>query len=330
MKSLWKHLSGLFSQRSKTDGALSAALVCAGAIGTLLLDRQHRELLRLEIVDKYIAESDDPDVLFHISHRHYLSRTFTRRERVDCALTHYRYESEHHDARYKDAVYRGDGLRLWARTVAGVAYVMKLRATTDLRHEGGLSIVMHAGDTWLCEMSFSWVDPRIFGLDTGIVPFITRNQSIRFDAPALRLFRAHFPQNSPPYFCFAAMHGVAAFHGMTRIAGIKHDCQVAFEERYASGFRNSYCEFWKSFGAVELGRLAYLMPVPLSAPPISKVSARHRQRAIDRRRHWAEILQDTQTALEQASRPEPRVAGVDAGHGRPAAATGWQLPALTR
>lgn len=297
MESLWGHIKLLFCREYKEQGFISAALMSAGAARLMIFHKKHRELLGLEIFEKYIGVVLDGDVLFHLSHRHYLSKSFTHQERIECALTHYRYEGERYDSRYKDAVYRDGGVVLWSRTVDTVSYALKLRATTELRHEGGISIVLCAGDVVLCEMSYAWVRATVLGLGGGTVPFITRNQSLRRDSLALLGFRKDFPQNSPSYFCLAALHGIAQANGHGRIAAIRHDCQVAFDERYATGFRNSYCELWKSFDATELGRVAHVMAVPLATPPLSAVRAKHRKRAVDRRRHWSEIAQTVQQVL---------------------------------
>ena len=139
-------------------------------------------------------------------------------------MAHYRFEGERYDSRYKDAVYRDGGVVLWSRTVEAVSYVLKLRATTDIRHEGGISVVLCAGDTVVSEMSYAWVPARVLGMGGGTLAFITRNQSVRRDSPALLLFRKDFPQNSPSYFCLAAMHGIAQANGHVRIAAIRHDC----------------------------------------------------------------------------------------------------------
>ncbi|WP_280155714.1 DUF535 family protein [Piscinibacter sp. XHJ-5] len=286
---LWKHLVGVFVAARHADGWLDACVRFIGAARAVFTYRKHRELLALEIVDKYVSDDGQGDALFHISHRHYLSTELSFRERIDCALTHYRYEGQSYTAAYKEAVYHHQGLTLWSRRVDSRRYALVLRATTDLRHEGGISVVLLADGHCLNEMSFAWVPGELLGLDRDVVPFITRNQSAHHDTAPVVQFRQDFPQNSPSYFCLAAMHGIAEANGKPHLAGIRHDCQIAFDERYASSFRSSYCDFWKSFGGVEQCRQAYLMPVPLVPPPLSSVKAKHRGRAIERRRHWSEI-----------------------------------------
>ena len=305
MNLLWKYLADMFVEELKTQGSVNAALRLAGTVGVLWFRRQHRELFELDVYRNYIATSENRDALFHLSHRHYLSTRIGYRQRVECALTHYRYEGQHYDDRYKNAVYRDDGLVLWSRSVDGIDYSIRLRSTQDPRHEGGTSIVLQADDIRLSEMSFVWVDGTLLGAPAGILPLITKNQSVKFDAAALHRFREAFPQNSPSYFCFAAMHGIATAHGHRRIAGIKHDCQIAFDDRFAQSFRNSYTDFWKSFGGTESNGQAYLMPVPLTPPPLSEVKAKHRKRALARRRQWTDIAE---SAAETTSRHRRAIA----------------------
>jgi hypothetical protein len=128
---------------------------------------------------------------------------------------------------------------------------------------------------------------------------VTRNQLlISPRAEPLRRFRAAFPHNSPSYVCLAAMQGVALANESAFIATIRHDCQIAFTEKYAEGFRRSYCEFWKSFGAIELDGQAYAMPVPLAPPPLARVSTRHRRRALNRRNIWFEVMESASKTLK--------------------------------
>lgn len=309
MKPLWSHLADLFVRQRELAGAANALLMFGGAFTAYFFRREHRELFGLDIFRDYLGGIDGGDVLFHLSHRHYLSKALSYRQRVQCALTHYQFEGRGHDLAYKEAVYRGQGLELWSETVDETRYSLKLRATTELRHEGGISVVLYADDTWLSEMSYSWVDATIFGLESGVVPFVTRNQSVRHDADSLRRFRSAFPQNSPRYFCLAALEGVVMAHGAERVLAVKHDSQVAFAEEFKSGFRNSYCDFWKSFGATELDRQAYVMPLPTSLAPVGEVKAKHRRRAIERRRYRSAITDNamrTMALRRVGPAPEPQ------------------------
>lgn len=306
MKSLWRHLARLFLRQARAGGgAANASLMSAAALRALRFPRQHVELFELELFGRYVLAVDDRNPLFHMSHRHYLSASFGWRDRVAAALTHHRFEDRRYRSAYKEAVYRQGGIELWSQRPGETQYELRLRANRELRHEGGLSVVLLADGEVVCEMSYAWVGGAVFGLaDVDAVPLVTRNQSLHHDAPASLGFRRDFPQNSPMYFCLAAMHGIVQAHGMAHLAGIRHDLQVAFESRYAEGFRHSYCDLWRAFGSVEAGDVGYLMPVPPRLPDVSTLAAKHRKRAIDRRRRWAEIGARARDAV--APHVEPR------------------------
>ena len=314
LKHLLQQLAALFVRERRAEGLRDAIGRVVNAIPGLLYQREHRELFGLEVVKHYIVPSPDADALSHLSHRHYLSKRLDLRQRIKCALTHYGHESNTYDTRYHEAVYRDGGMILWSREADATHYRITLRENKDHRHEGAVSLMLFADDRQLSEMSFAWVHPSLFALDGKPIPFVTRNQLLVWpQAEALRRFRTAFPHNSPAYLCLAAMHGIAIANGRDRIATIRHCCQIAFEERYVAGFRNSYCNFWKSFGAIELDGQAYVMPVPLAPPALGSVSARHRRRAVKRRSIWFDVMDSASKLLKQHRRVAHEKAYVCAG-----------------
>lgn len=286
-----------FTRERATTGWLRAALRFGGALRAVRYRRPHRELFELDIYRKYIVRSENRDALFHLSHRHYVSTRFRGRQRIDAVLDHYRYESRNYDRRYKEAVYREGGLLLWRRWQNGIDYAIRLRSS-DQRQEGANGVFLHAGEVCLSEMSFTWIDGAVFGTE-GCIPFITKNQSVPSSHRELDRFRDAFPHNSPAYFCFSAIQGIAMANGVTQIAGIRHDCQIAYEDAWADSFRNAYTGLWKSFSGVEVDGHAYLMPVPMRPTPIPELKSKRRARALRRRALWSEIA-DSAAAVTAA------------------------------
>jgi uncharacterized protein VirK/YbjX len=257
-------------------------------------------MLSAEVFVRHLASDPQADLLFPVSHRHFLCKGLPFDRRIKCAETHFTYEGQHYDKSYQAAVYGGPGLELWRCSIDGVCFTIVLRSPPELRHEGLVSVLLMADGLPLHQASFAWTDARLLDSsgDAGPVIFITRNQSVRFHSPALAAFRNSFPQNSPSYFCLAAIHGVAAVNRQTRIAGIRHDCQIAYDAEHAESFRRSYCDFWRPFGATESGSLAYLMPVPAQVTPLSAVKSNHRARARSRRKQWDQITRSAAEALD--------------------------------
>jgi uncharacterized protein VirK/YbjX len=267
------------------------------AADSLFFPRKVLGLWFLQFLKPYFSHTEKPDLFFFLTHNYYLSKNLTVAQRVDCAVTHYSHESRSCGSSYHRAVYRSAaGLILWDRTVHGSRYALTLRATEDFRTEGDLSILCLVNDVRVCRLSFAYVRGAAFGLDSAVTMFVTRNQTDR--NAELQLFREHFKQNSPPYFCVAAVCGIAMAHGIPNICLVADHAQIAYDRRYAAGFKNSYSELWQAFGAEELvGRQAYMMSIPLSLNPLTSV--KHKNRAIARRQNWLDIMVNARRIILQ-------------------------------
>jgi uncharacterized protein VirK/YbjX len=254
-----------------------------------------KRLWSLNFMRPYFPAQKKPDTFFFLTHDYYLSRCFTLAQRIDCAITHYGFEGQNYGPTYHRSVYQSPhGLALWHRVVDGTRYTITLRATEDRRYEGDLSVLCSVNDTRVCRVSFSYVDRSLFGLEPGSVLFVTRNQTDR--NPELQRFRDCFKQNSPPYFCLASVCGIAMANGMRTICMVKDDAQIAYDVRYAEGFRNSYSALWEAFGAQEIvDRRAYTMSIPPRLNLLSNVT--HKNRAVARRRNWLEIALSARQAM---------------------------------
>jgi hypothetical protein len=289
-------IAGHAWQQARTAGPADGLRVLLGA-GRMLGERD--ELARLFTIPAFtrlMAAPSRADAFFFISHRHFLSRGFSGAERLACVLDHFLFEQAHFAPNLLPALH-GDGLRLW-RHLAG--YEIRLRANVQTRHEGPLSLVLrHRGET-LHEISFVWIEAGRLGPAAGRGPvlFATRNQCmLPADSPTLASFRADFPQNSPPYFMFAALTGLTQAVGQTRVVGVRDHRQIAFEPRYADGFRRAYDDFWLSFGGQPSSPHGWEMPVPAVVTPLDQLKAKHRARARQRRQHWRQIADDVQASL---------------------------------
>jgi uncharacterized protein VirK/YbjX len=261
----------------------------------LLFPGKLYRLWRLHFLKSYIGHRQHPDRFFYFSHESYLSKEFSLRQRLACAVSHYEHESRNCGPAYHEAVYRAPrGLTLWQRLVNGTRYTLSLRATEQYRHEGDLSILCLVDDEPVCRLSFSFVHGTLFGIDAPMTLLVTRNQTNR--NAALQRFRADFKQNSPPYFCVAAVCGIAMAHGMRELCLIRDEAQVSYDPRFAQSFKNSYSGFWPSFGAKPLdSHAAFTMTVPPALNPIANV--KHKSRAAARRQNWLEIMVNARQAI---------------------------------
>jgi uncharacterized protein VirK/YbjX len=279
---------------------LPSWLACiARSLRVLLFQRSHRKLLALDVHRRYVRPAHD-DVFHHLSHRHYLAKDLTLRERVRCVLIHYRFEEYAFDAAYKRAVYRDGGLPLWTHDAAGCRFAIRLEMASRLSAEGDLTISASAGGTCLHRLSFSWVSGEFAGVDAMIVPFIARNQG--HDAAAAGAFDAFeraFPHNSPSYFCFAALQGIAQALGMDQAVAVKSAWQCAWDPLDAPHFANAYDGFWHTLGGVPMAGRGWRIALPLTLKPLGEMPSRHRGRASMRREHWRAIGDSARLALRR-------------------------------
>jgi uncharacterized protein VirK/YbjX len=249
------------------------------------------------------GDTGSRDPFYFASHNHYLAKPLSLRQRVSCALYHYHYERDTFTESYRQSIYRGEGLSLWSREIDGNRFGLTLTVTDDNRYEGDLSVVLRVNGVLVCRMSYTVVDGALFGLAGEPVIFVTRNQVTR--GPEHELFGKAFRQNSPPYFCLAAIVGVATALGMNRLAVIRSESQIAFEPQYEKGFKGSYCTFWAKFGAREGGPLGYILDIPLPLRELSEMNRKHRGRAQFRRLHWSQILESASAAIDGHRRRGP-------------------------
>ncbi len=232
----------------------------------------------------------------HLRHQFYLSKRLSTRQRLEVALHHHDYEYGRYCDAYRAQVYRHAGLILWQTEVDGTRFCMRLIASRDLSWEGDLSVVLQADGVRLCTMSFSYVDAGLFDAGSGPMMFVTRNQSDPHK-PEQQLFRQSFRHTTPPYFCLAAVFGIAQSNGMDSIAAVRHQAQIACTPDNQAVLKNSYDEFWRAFRATELDEQSYVLPVPMTLTPLSEIKAKHRGRAVERRKAWSEVSLSTGAVL---------------------------------
>ena len=284
----------------------SWAACIARSLRVLLFRHAHVELLAMDVYRNYVTQVHD-DVFHHLSHRNYLARGLSLRQRVRCVLTHYRFEDATFDAAYKHAVYRDGGLVLWQHEADGSKVELRLGMAQRLNAEGDLTLTLLANGRRVHRLSFSWVDERFAGLAglgvAGILPFIARNQGHRADeADAVDAFRRAFPANSPlvttpGFFCYAALQGVAQALGMDHVVAVKSAWHCAYAPADDRQFATAYDGVWRSLGGTGMPGRAWHIALPFHARPLAEIPSRHRKRAALRRAYWQRVGQAAGTIL---------------------------------
>jgi uncharacterized protein VirK/YbjX len=264
-------------------------------------------LLDLDIVKRSLLEARGAAAFSFLTSRHFLSRSLSLRQRIDCALHHYAYEQATFSPSYVASVYHDAGLELWCDRSTDHVFSIRLMLGNDNLFEGCLSVAAFVDDQRVCAMSFSYVDAEIFARPSGPMLFVTRKQSGRH-AEHQQLFARAFKHSSPPYFCFAALAGVALANGAREIAAIKYEAHPTYSPDNAEALKKSYDEFWKIFQATELDEKSYRISVPFEVRDLAQVSATHRRRARGRRQHWSAVQESTCATL-RLHLARPRLSG---------------------
>jgi uncharacterized protein VirK/YbjX len=285
---------------SRDSDLKSLAARIVRSLRVLFYLSDHKKLLRLDVVRKHLVSEWNTDLFHHLSRRGYLIEDLSMRKRIDYVYLHYWFEEHAFDQRYKTRLYSKEGgLPLWEREMDCKRFSITLTTTPWwAAPEGELSISLLVDGKTVHYMSFNWIDGGIAGLSQPIVPFIGCNQGASLKVQQeMAVFNQAFPNNSPRFFCFAAIQGVAKAIGSTHVVAVKCNANIQFKHKDKNNFVNAYDEFWTSLGGMEMPCGKYLIALPFYAKPLEKISAKHRKRASIRRSFWNDISNSAQENL---------------------------------
>ena len=299
----------MFAQFAHRSASRSSSWLTALARSASVLRhyREHAALGRLDLYRKYVMTAPNLAPLHHLHEQGYLTRGLSMGQRVACVLAHYRFEESSFDAAYKAAVYAEGGLTLWEQRIGEHAFTIRLEAAPAPRAEGELTIALVADGKPLHRLSYAWVEGTSIGVAAPLlplVPFVACNQGRWLDAgAAFDAFDACFPNNSPSFFCFAAMQGLARAVGIEQVLAVKCMAQIGFDPEQIGEFANAYDGFWKVLGGVELAGDAWQVALPFYLKPLADMPSKHRKRAAQRRDNWRAIETSAQATLQRHLTP---------------------------
>lgn len=300
---IFAHLAKHWMARRREYSLASWLLCIARSLRVLVFYRDHRALCRLGVYRNHVAAPANDNPFHHLSHRDYLIKGLPARRRVQAVLSHYRFEETTFNDAYLQAVYGQRCLPLWQHEDAegGSTFMIQLEMASRSNAEGDLTVALVADGKCLHRLSFSWLEGGMVGVDMPVVPFIARNQGRWVDSgAAFDAFERVFPNNSPSFFCFAAMQGIAQSVGIDKVAAIGSQAHVAYDPDPEKHFANAYDGFWKILGGVEMsGGKSYLIDLPFYVKPLSDMPSKHRKRAAQRREHWRVIGESARSVLQR-------------------------------
>lgn len=271
---------------------LSRVAYALRATRAFLFIRSHIELFRLDSYVNYAAPIIRHDLFNHLSRRFYLSKSLALRQRVQCRLSHYRFEDRSFDLGYKCQVYSSDGLVLWEKTLNGTKFQISLTLADRYAAEGDLGVSLMVDGERLHALFFSWVTAEL-ALTSDMAMFIALSQgSWHVQHECQKKFNLAFPYNSPNFACYAALQGVAQAVGANQLLAVPSHLQVCYSPERNENFNKSYNCFWEAVGGVQDSSCIYVLPVPRPMTPLSEIPTKHRKRALNRRVLLDEINND--------------------------------------
>lgn len=271
----------------------------------IITTRSMRALKALPIYVNQVCAAIPADRLYHLSRRDYLCNGLSFKQRSDAFVHHLCVDQGHMTAEFRDALYLGPGLELWHCERDERRYSIRLFRAVHAINEGELKIALLVGAEPLHTIGFSWMPP---GLNPdrsgGLAPFVVRTQGRwRVDTGPQEQFEQDFPHNSPSYFCYAAMQGIALAVGADHVYAVCGQRQACYEGETTAHFVRAYDGFWEALGGQQASELCFRIPAPFPLKPLSEVSTKHRKRSATRRAHWQSIETAVRSAFARGWRP---------------------------
>jgi uncharacterized protein VirK/YbjX len=293
-------LASEFSADCRSFSVSTACVRAARKTRVYGMAAAYRDLATQSAYRHFIAAHASSDRFFFLSRRSYLAIALTPLQRLQAALTHYRYDSETFDDEYLTRVYRESGLVLWHRRVADVEYEIRLVSMVDVPNEGALSIVLTIGGQRACVISYSIVHAGLIWSgaegDEALIPFVTRKHTLG-DRAYQAQFNKAFDRATPAHLCFGALTGVSLAQGHNRVIGIAPEKHPAYAHSLRSKFLSTYEDFWKTLSARPISRYGFLIDLPVRMTPIEALEPSRRKRALARRFHIEEVRQSAVAAI---------------------------------
>lgn len=226
----------------------------------------NRRILSLPVYARYGDPIIRNDPFRHLSHAQYLRKELTPEQRATYAYQHYSFESQEWKPDYYGAIYSGNGIELWHKDFESTFLNIVLcrpSAKFNIVPEGDLEVILSAGGELLHRMTFSWLVSDSDNLPT---IFVGRSQGIpRAASESSPISALGFRQISTPFFCFAALQGLATVVGANEVYGVRSLQQVTANTDSEGRFQVAYDRLWRSLGGFDEGGIGIRMTLPISS-----------------------------------------------------------------
>lgn len=218
--------------RWRQEGCLKFLFTAIWSLRVLAHLRDIKALLQLDLYRNCVCVAANENTFHFLSQRTYLVAGLSASNRLQCVLSHYLFEEATFGPQYWSKVYLEEGICLWSQEAGETLFAVVLKIAPRWHLEGELSLTFYTNEICLHAVSFNWITGSLIGAPQQTLPLIARNPGRGFDSEqAFAAFNLVFPNNSPSFFCFAAMQGLTLAVGLNSIAGVKASFKPPYLQR---------------------------------------------------------------------------------------------------
>jgi uncharacterized protein VirK/YbjX len=245
------------------------------------------------VVERY------PDTA-HMYKWQYLSRSFSRRDRLRSMINHYRFIDKYFLPNFMISIMEGEIL-LWEEVKDANRYSISL--VHDIHcSEGDLSLIYKLNGELVYTLAFAIIPGRIVNMRAVQVLFISRIQGgfDRYDL--IRSSIKAFGGIRPATMLLAVARAIATASGITCIAGVRTKHQLALHSKMDTlqGGVFNYDQFWTEIGGQGPNNSqVFSVPITPHHIPLCDRKREHRTRKMQQYQFESNLIREIQDTFGQ-------------------------------
>ena len=210
----------------------------------------------------------------------YLAKSFDKRIRRDAILHHYRCMTDRAAPDFLNRIFT-DSYLLWSKQGASGCYGIKLIFNKGSHYEGDLSVIFTRDDRSIFEISFAIVPGSAIGSSAAELLFIGRVQGVKDRFAEIKRATKTCGDVAPQHMLMVAIHAIARSLGITALAGVSDEEQLANVPD--KDFTFDYNAFWENWVEGRGAHGFYEIPIPLPQTALPEIESSHRRRTRQKR-----------------------------------------------
>jgi hypothetical protein len=254
----------------------------------------HR-LLNLPLYAEYARSN--PRFAWKYLTRNYLIRGLSVAERACCLVHHHRRLRAVLPEHLLRQILQGEEILLVIPT-GDDRYSLTMGLPRTIDQEGEMSLNFRVDGEVVFVLSFAIVPGSIVKSRASEVLLITLLQGIRGTYPQIYLATKSLHEVAPVAILLAAAQGIATASGISELAAVCATRQFSYDEKFATGFKSGYDDFFAELGMVGNDAGFFSSPVPMPEKHLAFIKPGHKLRTREKRAFkqqiqsaWADLFE---------------------------------------